>query len=180
MRNLIQETLEIPEEVSCTYEHHILTCKKEDQHMSRRIQIPGVKVELKDKKIIFTAQKGNKKDKKIIFSYVKHLKNMFNGLAKPYQYKLEACNVHFPMTFKVEGNQIVINNFLGEKTPRHAKILQGVKIEVKGQTITLTSHDKESAGQTAANLETATKVRNRDRRIFQDGLYITEKPGDKQ
>lgn len=180
MKSLIQETLEIPEEISCTYEHHMFTCKNENQHMVRKIQIPGVKVELKDKRIIFTAQKGNKKDKKIIFSYLKHLQNIFQGLNKPYQYKLEACNVHFPMTFKVENDQLAINNFLGEKTPRHAKILAGVKIEVKGQTITLTSHDKESAGQTAANIETATKVRNRDRRIFQDGLYITEKPGDKK
>jgi large subunit ribosomal protein L6 len=66
---------------------------------------------------------------------------------------------------------------LGEKIPRYANIISGVEINVKGQEITITSHDIEAAGQTAANIEKATKVRNRDRRIFQDGIYIVEKPG---
>ena len=105
---------------------------------------------------------------------------MFKGINEKFAYKLEACNVHFPMTLKIEGNKLAINNFLGEKTPRHAEILPNVDVDIKGQVITLTSHDKEAAGQTAANFEKATKVRNRDRRIFQDGIYITQKPGDKK
>src|SRR3989344_4935855 len=88
----------------------------------------------------------------------------------------ESCNVHFPVTLKVEGNKFVITNFLGEKTPRFAKIPQGVKVEVKGQKITVSSHNKDLAGQTAANLEKATKIRSRDRRIFQDGIFLVERP----
>ena len=97
-----------------------------------------------------------------------------------YIYKIEACNVHFPMSLKIEGNKLLINNFLGEKVARVAKILAGVDAQLKGTSITLTSHNKEAAGQTASNMEKATMVRNRDRRVFQDGLFITEKPGDKK
>ena len=31
--------------------------------------------------------------------------------------------------------------------------------------------DKEKVGQTVANIERATKVKNRDIRVFQDGIY---------
>jgi len=35
----------------------------------------------------------------------------------------------------------------------------------------------EDAGQTAANIERATKIKGFDPRVFQDGIYIIEKPG---
>jgi large subunit ribosomal protein L6 len=81
------------------------------------------------------------------------------------------------MTLKLEKNKLLINNFLGEKNPRVANILSGVDVDIKGQNITISSHDKTSAGQTAANIEKATKIRLRDRRIFQDGIYLIERAG---
>ena len=78
---------------------------------------------------------------------------------------------------KKKDDEIIIKNFLGEKIPRKSKILMGVDIKIEGDTITVRSQNKELAGQTAANLETATKVKNKDLRVFQDGIYITSKAG---
>jgi len=80
---------------------------------------------------------------------------------------------------KIDSGRLLINNFLGEKNPRVAVILPNVDVQLKGAKITVTSADKDAAGQTAANIEKATKIRNRDRRIFQDGIYIVERPGRK-
>lgn len=177
MKNKIEETLEIPSGISCEFEGNLLNCKKGSLSLSRTIIIPAVKIKIDNNKIVFSCEKGNKNQLKFIRANIAHIKNIFNGLGEKYIYKLQACNVHFPMTLKVESNKLIINNFLGEKVPRYAKILPGVEVEVKGQIITVSSADRELAGQTSANIEKATKVRNRDRRIFQDGIYLTEKAG---
>jgi large subunit ribosomal protein L6 len=104
------------------------------------------------------------------------VKNMVKGASEDFVYELEICNVHFPMQVKVDGQSVRIKSFLGEKVDRIAKILPNVKVEVKGNKIEIKSGDVEAAGQTAANIEKSTKVRNRDRRIFQDGIFITHKP----
>lgn len=176
MKRKIIEQVEIPEGALCEYTEGNIKCKKDSQEFIKKINLPGINVKIESDKIVFYCEKGNKKDYKIIKTLTAHLRNLFNGLTKKYIYHLEAVNVHFPMTLKIEGNELIIGNFLGEKVPRKAKILQNVEVEIKNQDITISSNDKESAGQTAGNFEKATKVTKKDNRIFQDGIYITEKP----
>jgi len=177
MRKVITEIIEMPSDISCEVSHNILKCKKGNSELSRVINVPCLNIKIEGKNIVLHCENGNKKDLKVIKTTAAHIKNMFSGLNENFVYKLQAVNVHFPMSLKVEGDKLMINNFLGEKTPRTANILKSVSIEVKGQAITLSSQNKESIGQTAANIERATKIRSKDRRIFQDGIYITEKAG---
>jgi large subunit ribosomal protein L6 len=81
------------------------------------------------------------------------------------------------MNVEIVGNEVIIKNFLGEKIPRKSKIIENVNVEIKGDIITINSPNKELAGQTAANFETATRIKSRDRRVFQDGIFITNKAG---
>ena len=175
MKKQIIEKVEIPEGIECVFDSGILKCKKDSSEVQKPMKIIGVTIGIENNTIVFKSDAGNKKEYKIIKTNISHTKNLFKGLQGKFSYKLEACNVHFPMILKVEGNKLTINNFLGEKIPRHAKILPNVDVEVKGVNITISSKDKEAAGQTAANFEKATRVRGRDRRIFQDGIYIVEK-----
>jgi large subunit ribosomal protein L6 len=177
MKQKLTEKLEIPAGISCEFSNCVLKCKKDSAELKKNFCIPGHTLKIDGNSIVLEALSGNKKDFKIIKSYIAHLKNMFVGLQNEYVYKLEVCNVHFPITLKVESDKVLISNFLGEKKPRIAKILPGVKVEAKGPKITVTSRDKDLAGQTAANLEKATKIRKRDRRVFQDGIFLTDRPG---
>jgi len=116
-----------------------------------------------------------KRTKAVVNSTEKHIINAIKGLNKEYVYKLAIVYSHFPITVKVEGNEVVISNFLGEKKPRKTKVLAGCKVEIKGRDIIVKGHDKYKTGQTAGNIEKATRVVGRDFRIFDDGCYIVEK-----
>ena len=177
MKHQILEEIQIPEGVSCEYSDGIIKCKKGTAELSRKVQIPEVEVKITNNEIVFKCEKGNKSRYKVIKANLTHIKNLFEGLEKKFVYKLESCNVHFPISIKVESNEVIISNFLGEKRPRKAKIVTNAAVEIKGSQIIVSSSDLEAAGQTAANLEKATKIRKRDRRIFQDGIFIVEKPG---
>lgn len=174
MKHSFSEVLIIPNGVQCSIDSGVLKVSKAGVSLSRQVNSPGINTSIKDSKIIFEA-KGSKKEFNVIKSYIAHVQNLFAGLEKDFVYTLEACNVHFPMTLKVEKNNLIINNFLGEKTPRHAKILPDAKVEIKGQKLLVSSRNKESAGQTVANIEKATIVRKRDRRVFQDGIFLVER-----
>ena len=180
MKKIISEFIEIPSGVECEHKDKVLICKKGASQTQKIIDIPGVTIKVQDNKLYIEAKYGNKNQLKMIMTSAAHIKNLFRGLEKPFVYKLESANVHFPMTLKVDKNRLVINNFLGEKVPRYANIPAGVEVELKGNQITVSSFNKELAGQTAANFETATKIKKRDRRIFQDGIYITQKSEDIQ
>ncbi|MFB6222660.1 MAG: 50S ribosomal protein L6, partial [Haloarcula sp.] len=82
----------------------------------------------------------------------------------------------FPMQVDVEGDEVVIENFLGEKAPRRTTIHGDTDVEIDGEELTVNGPDIEAVGQTAADIEQLTRINDKDVRVFQDGVYITQKP----
>ncbi|RZD30662.1 50S ribosomal protein L6 [Candidatus Parvarchaeota archaeon] len=177
MRKKISFEIEIPEGVSCEYLDDVLECSKGEAKVNRKIFIPKTELKIEESKIILFCEKANRKNIAIMKTNLSHIKNIFKGLEEKFIYELEICNVHFPMNCKLEGKNLIIDNFLGEKIPRKAKILEDIDVSIQGNKITVSGNNIEKAGQTATNIEKATKFNNRDRRIFQDGIFITSKPG---
>lgn len=102
------------------------------------------------------------------------IRNMAHGVTKGYSRGFKLIYAHFPITIEVKGADVTIKNFLGEKEPRRTKLVGATKIQVKGQSVTVSGPDKEAVGQTIANMRTAMKIREKDGRIFQDGIYDVE------
>lgn len=129
---------------------------------------PEIKLELKNGELTASG------DKAMANTISAHVKNMAHGVVNGYSAKLKMLYSHFPISVEVKGKEILIKNFLGEKQPRKAKILGQTKVEAKGQEVSITGISKEEVGQTIANIKSATRIRNRDSRVFQDGFYVIE------
>ncbi|NJE54829.1 50S ribosomal protein L6 [Thermococcus sp. 21S9] len=173
----IREEVEIPEGVEVTIEGNTVKVKGPKGELQRELKYPGVKIFTEDGKVVVYKEFPRKKDIAIARTFKAHIANMIKGVTEGFTYKLKVVYSHFPVTVKVQGDEVVIENFLGEKNPRRAKILPGVTVKVRGQEITVEGIDKEAVGQTAANIEQATRITKWDRRVFQDGIYIVEKAG---
>jgi large subunit ribosomal protein L6 len=102
------------------------------------------------------------------------LATMAKGVTEGYKKELKLIYAHFPMSLEVKGHDVLIKNFLGEKMPRKSRLVGDTKLVSKGQSATLTGPDKEAIGQSLANLRTATRIKEKDGRVFQDGIYEIE------
>lgn len=171
----MEEKIEIPKNVEFQLVGNLVKVKGPKGENSRKFAHPSVTILKKDNLVVLSSKKSSKKEKAIIKTFRAHMNNLFRGVTEGFVYKLKICYVHFPISVSVEGNQIIIKNFFGEKVPRKTCLVEGAKVKVEGTDIIVEGTDIEKVGQTAANIETATKVRNRDRRVFQDGCYIYQK-----
>jgi large subunit ribosomal protein L6 len=167
----------IPSRVTASVEGNTVKVKGAKGEISRKFVLHDIIISKKDDKIVVTSPTTRKADKAKAGAIHAHIRNMVASTTNGVLYKMKIVYSHFPMNVKVQGDKFVIDNFLGEKHPRKAKILKNVTVEVKGQDVTLKGIDKDIVSQTAANIEQITKITNRDLRVFQDGIYITEKDG---
>lgn len=172
----IEHTIELPEGVSASLDGITLKVNGPNGSLEREYHSSNLKIMVESDKIIVQVDLPRRKDKALAGTWNAHINNMVKGVTSGFTYNLKALYSHFPMTLKQEGNELVVNNYFGERVPRRAKILPGVKVEIKNKVeIVVSGIDKELVGQTAANIERCATVKNRDRRVFQDGIYLLSK-----
>ncbi len=116
----------------------------------------------------------------LLGTWKSHLANLVTGAQQGFEARAKGVAAHFPMKLSARDGGVVIENFLGEKHPRTTRLSPGTKAQVEGDIVTLSGHDLEQVGQSAANIERVTRIRDYDPRVFQDGIYITQKPRPKE
>ncbi|MDA4111138.1 MAG: 50S ribosomal protein L6 [Thaumarchaeota archaeon] len=171
----LDTSVELPDGVSAKYDDGNLTITgplgKVNQDFSK---IP-VDLEIKGGGVNVLTHGARRKNVSILNTAKSLVHNAVAGVTKGYEYKLKVIYAHFPVNVKVQGKKILVENFYGERSPRVAEIIGDTKAEVKGEDIILTGVSLKDVGQTAANLEQATKVKRKDQRVFLDGVYVYER-----
>ncbi len=166
---------QVPGDVQVEASGLTVIVKGKGREDKRTFNAKHVEIKKEGDTIEVLTQSPRKVDRADVGTIMGHIKNMVKGVENGVTYKMKAVYAHFPLTVKVTGSTLSVENFLGEKKARTMKMVEGVKVEVKGQDITLTGVSKERVGLCAAQIEQLCRVRGRDRRVFQDGVYIIEK-----
>ncbi|MGC9208459.1 MAG: 50S ribosomal protein L6 [Nitrososphaeria archaeon] len=175
-QKLYSEEIEIPEGVIVTLEGKKLKVKGSKGECEKDFSKMKVDIKVDGNKIIVSSIKKRRDYYAVARAVVKHIKNLIEGVQKGYTYKLKIVYSHFPIQIKVEKGQVRIENFIGERYPRFAKIVgSNTKVTVQGEDVIVEGPCKEAVGQTAGNIENATRIKYKDPRVFLDGVYIYER-----
>ncbi|WP_128476394.1 50S ribosomal protein L6 [Halorussus pelagicus] len=168
--------LEIPDDVTAEQDHLELTVEGPEGAVTRRLWYPDVSVSVEDESVVIESEEEDAKTNATVGTFESHVRNMFHGVTEGWEYTMEVFYSHFPMQVRAENGEVVIENFLGEKAPRTTDIHGDTTVSVDDEVLTLSGPSIEDVGQTAADIEQLTRVKDKDTRVFQDGVYITEKP----
>jgi len=171
----ISKTIQVPDGVDVTLVGKEVTVKGNKGTLKRDFSYVPISIDANGKAIRVWAKWPRKKEAALVGTIYSHIQNMISGASKGFSYKLKIVFSHFPISVKVQGKTVLIENFTGERRARRVKIIGDVKVKVEGDDIIVQGLNLEDVSQTAANIEQATKVKKKDPRVFLDGIYVFER-----
>lgn len=176
MRHQVEErTIEIPENVTIKVEGKVVEVVGKKGRLVRDFSHAPISIRLENDLIIVRSEWPRKREAALVGTVYSHIRNMIIGVTEGFTYKLKIVFSHFPISVKVDGKRVIIDNFTGERSSRIAKIVGDVKVKVESEDIVVQGINLESVSQTAANIEQATKIKKKDPRVFLDGIYVYER-----
>jgi large subunit ribosomal protein L6 len=171
----VSRTIQVPDDVTLNVVGKTINVKGAKGTLTRDFSYATVAIEGQGKNVRISAKWPRKKEAALVGTIYSHINNMITGVTKGYSYKMKIVFSHFPISVKLQGKSVLIENFTGERRPRKVDILGDVKVKIEAEDIIIQGSNLEEVSQTAANIEQSTKVRRKDPRVFLDGIYTYER-----
>ncbi|TFH29265.1 MAG: 50S ribosomal protein L6 [Promethearchaeota archaeon] len=180
----IEEIYEIPQDVTFSMTGKQVTVKGKQGSLTKDFShAKKIDILTEGKKVIFTAEFPRQNTVALVFTLKNLLHNMVVGVQKGYTYRMKIVYSHFPITVdppKKGSTEIHIKNFIGERASRVTHSIGDVVIKTNKDEVIVSGCDKEYVGQTCANIQKKCRIKDKDKRVFQDGVYVYQKElGDK-
>jgi large subunit ribosomal protein L6 len=172
----MERIIEIPEGIDVNLEGDVLAVRGPKGELKREFRNPGIKTLAEPGRVTFSSESRRRGISAVMGTWAALVRNMIDGVKWGWACRLRLVYSHFPVKLKTEEDKLVIQNFLGERNPRIARLLPGTGARVEKDEVIVTGTDKELVGQSCANIEQACTVKGRDRRVFQDGIWKLGKP----
>ncbi len=172
---LAQSIVEIPENIQLTLNKHQVRVQGPLGELTRDFSHAPITLIHENHKVTLEARWPDKRTEATVGTIRSHIQNMINGVTHGFTVKMKIVFAHFPMSIKIDENQVIIENFFGERRPRRASIYGDVKIKVENEDVIIQGINLEAVTQTAANIQQATQIKKKDPRVFLDGIYVYER-----
>jgi large subunit ribosomal protein L6 len=166
-------TIEIPEGISVTLEERTISVKGKLGTVKKDFTKLPAFLKVENNIIKIEPYGTRRKDFAISKTAQSIINNMIKGVQNGYKYKMKIVFAHFPITVKIKDGKVHVENFFGERKARISKIVgESTKVAIEGDDLVITGPHLEHVSQTAANIELSTRVKNKDQRVFLDGVYV--------
>ena len=166
-------TLEIPEGISVSLEERTISVKGKLGTIKKDFTKLPAFLTIENNIVKIEPYGSRRKDFAISKTAQSIINNMIKGVQNGYKYRMKIVFAHFPITVKIKDGKVHVENFFGERKARISNIVgDSTKVAIEGDDIVITGPHLEHVSQTAANIELSTRVKNKDQRVFLDGVYV--------
>ena len=173
--NRFSTEVKIPENVKVSLKTHMLNVEGPLGKTYKNFRKIPVDIEINDSMVLLKARGTRNSSYAIMNTARSIIRNLLEGVVDGYTIKMKVVFSHFPINVKIDGKRVLIENFQGERAPRVTKIWGETKVVPKGDDVIITGHVLTDVSQTAAEIEDGSRVKNKDHRVFLDGIYKFEK-----
>ncbi len=170
-----ERRIEIPDGCEVSLDGNTIRVSGPKGSLERTFPEPLAAIRVDGNEVIASTPISRKKTRALVGTIIAHVRNMFIGVLHGYTYEMKIVYSHFPITVEVKGKEVLIKNFIGERGVRRARLIGDVEVTTTEDDVIISGIDIEHVSQSAANIQLATKIRDKDRRIFLDGIYVIRK-----
>lgn len=172
------EIIDIPSGVKVTAKSRVVTVKGPRGELTKQFKHVKIEIEVKDNKILVHTYMTTYKQSAILHTISSHIRNMIKGVTVGFRYKMHTVKKHFPIEVAIKDGAVEIGRFLGERNVKTIKLLEGVtakKNEKDQDEIWFEGIDIDKVALTCAHVFQSCFAKDKDRRKFLDGIYVSEK-----
>ena len=172
---IYEQRIEIPSECQVSLEDKTVTVNGPKGSLERTFPEPQTRIKTEGNELVVTTHINRKRSRALVGTAIAHVRNMMLGVRLGYEYELKIVFSHFPITVEVQDKTVTIKNFIGERGVRKARLIGDVQVRTTEDEVFISGIDIEHVSQSAANIQQACKIRDKDRRVFLDGIYVIRK-----
>ncbi|TFG33269.1 50S ribosomal protein L6 [Candidatus Thorarchaeota archaeon] len=170
-----EKRIEITSECQVSLEGKTITVTGPKGTLQRSFPEPQTTIKIEGNEVIVGTHVSRKRARALVGTVIAHLRNMQLGVTLGYEYEMKIVYSHFPITVEQQGNIMIIKNFIGERGNRSANLIGDIDIRITEDEIFISGINIEHVSQSAANIQQACRIRDKDRRVFMDGIYVIRK-----
>ncbi|MEM3781569.1 MAG: hypothetical protein QXT43_01225 [Candidatus Micrarchaeaceae archaeon] len=171
------ETIEIPSGISIEINQEARSIKITGKlgSTTKRLNSKLLNAKLEGSKLVIETTQNKRLEKKAVLAQhalASEIKRAVKGVQEGITRRMRVVFAHFPISFEIKDGVLYAKNVFGERLPRKAKIIGDTKVEIKGQDVFVKGVDPYDVNQTVSNLFALSFLKDKDERIFQDGIYL--------